>query len=439
MRERGSLGPVRRLVGATGLSRLGDAVRVFSLTLWVYARTDHSGPAVAALMLAQTLPVVVVGVAAGALVDRRSRQWLLTRAAGAECLTTGLLILAVATGNVIPAVALVAVGSALDTVETIAARTWLPFLVESARLDAANARWQITEQVAFLFGPAAAALMYASWGVEPALFFDAATFVALGAIAATIPLRVARIAAQQPDRDPEAALGPAQPVGRDDVAAGGVAVGLRYIAARPTLLLMMGSAALAALSAGVNNTVMIFFVTEVLRHRPELLATLPTVNGIAQIAAGGVVIGLAQRSSAQARLRTGAGMVVVGTLIVATAPSLSILVLGVVVTSLGNSPLNIGLMAFEQQTVAANMLGRIRGVQESLGAGAFTVGTILVGALVAVAGPRTLLLVSFGVCVLMWLCLEGGPIRSIRRAVTGTAPPFPRPTPTEPNRSIDPE
>ncbi len=50
-------------MGATGLSRIGDAIRIFALTLWVYSRTGHSGPAIAALTLAQTLPAVAVGVA----------------------------------------------------------------------------------------------------------------------------------------------------------------------------------------------------------------------------------------------------------------------------------------------------------------------------------------------------------------------------------------
>ncbi len=100
---------------------------------------------------------------------------------------------------------------------------------------------------------------------------------------------------------------------------------------------------------------------------------------------------------------------------IAVAPSLAVLVLGVVITSLVNAPLNIGLMTFEQQAVGARMLGRIRGMQESLGAGGFTVGSVLVGALVAATGPRSLLFVSFAADVLVWLCLEAGPIRAIRQ------------------------
>lgn len=420
--------PFKRLIGATGLSRIGDAVRVFSLTLWVFARTHHSGAAVAGLTLAQTLPVIAVGLAAGSLADRHSRKRLLVQAAGAEFLITAALMLAVLTGSVVIAVILVAVGSTLDTVETVAARTWLPFLVESQRLESANARWQMTEQVAFLFGPAVAALMYASWGVQPALVVDAASFVALGAIAASIPLRIARLAARTTDgagtvpTEAESSCKQLETVAGigviEETAVGeGVVAGLKYIAGRPVLLLMMGSAGFFAFSAGLNNTVMIFFVTDVLRHRSELLAALPTVNGIAQVAAGGAVIALAQRLSARSRLRAGAALVVVGALIVATSTSLPILVLGVVVTSLGNSPLNIGLMTFEQQSVPGQMLGRIRGVQESLGSGAFTLGAILVGVTVSAFGARTLLFVSLGACTLTWVCLESGPIRALRRTV----------------------
>ena len=414
MRDRICVASLRRLISATGLSRIGDAIRIFALTLWVYARTGHSGPAIAALTLAQALPAVAVGVSAGALVDRHSRRLILTRAAAAECLVTCLLILAVVLGNVVLAVALVAVGAALDTLETIAARTWLPSLVEPERLQSANAQWEVTEQVAFLFGPAAAAVLYATVGVQPALLIDAASFIALGAIAATIPLRLAQVAAQLPVAEPEAIDGDTRDPKAGGVAQASVVAGFRYVAVRPVLVLLMGSASLAALAAGINNTAMIFFITEALKRRPELLAALPTVNGIAQIAAGGAVIALARRQPLHLTLRAGAALMATGALMIAVAPSLTILVLGVVITSLGNAPLNIGLMTFEQQTVEVGMLGRVRGAQQSLGNGSFALGSILVGALVATSGPRSLLFVSLGANLLMWLLLEAGPVRSLR-------------------------
>ncbi len=268
--------------------------------------------------------------------------------------------------------------------------------------------------MAFLFGPAAAAVLYATVGVAPALLIDAASFIALGAIAATIPLRLARVAARPPVAEPEAVDRVPRSGESGGTSTAGVIAGLRYIAARPALGLLMGSAGLAALAAGINNTVMIFFVTEALKRRPELLAALPTANGIAQIAAGGAVIALARRQPLHLTLRAGAGLMATGALMIAVAPSLTILVLGVVITSLGNAPLNIGLMTFEQQTVEVGMLGRVRGAQQSLGNGSFALGSILVGALVATSGPRSLLFVSLGANLLMWLLLEAGPVRSLR-------------------------
>src|SRR5215203_1328925 len=68
---------LRLLVGAVGLSSLGDRVALVPLALLVEQRGD-SGLAVAALFIAMWSPAALLAGPAGLLVDRLSPQRLLT-------------------------------------------------------------------------------------------------------------------------------------------------------------------------------------------------------------------------------------------------------------------------------------------------------------------------------------------------------------------------
>lgn len=402
--------PFGRLVLATGASRFGDAIRVFSVTLWIFARTGHSGPAVSGVLLAQTLPVIAVGILLGSFVDRRSRRQLLITGALGQATLTLALIVAVVFNQVLIALLLVAGGAGLDTLCTVVARSWVPFLVGPDDLDRSNAYWQMTEQIAFLLGPAAAAYAYSRAGAGPALIADGLTFVVLAALSATLPLQVARLVNVSSSEIFKSV--PPEPSGEKRLSSrSGRLHDLKELLQQPGIAPMVTAASFAALTAGLNNTVMIFFVTEILLKRSELLAALPTVNGVTQLVAGGAVVRLSNRVSEAARLRVGASLLAAGGLIVALAPTLGVLVFGVVVTSFGNAPFNIGLMSCEQRLVPKTRLGEFRGMQEASGSAFFVLGSLFAGATVAFISPRELLLISFGACLVVYACIEVGQLR----------------------------
>ena len=78
----------RALFLATTASGIGTWLAVIALTVDVYVRT-HSGPWVSALLIADFLPAVVIGLAFGPMVDRFSRWRLMV---GSDLLSVAVFV-----------------------------------------------------------------------------------------------------------------------------------------------------------------------------------------------------------------------------------------------------------------------------------------------------------------------------------------------------------
>jgi MFS family permease len=149
---------------------------------------DEGGSAVVALaVLARTLPGVVAGPAAGALVDRFPRQRCLT-AAGLLCAlaTAG----AAAAGSLVALIVLVTVVASATMLFRTAQSAILPELLDDpAELTAANVLSSAVESVGVFAGPALAAGMLLVQGPELAFGVAAVLFLAAGLLVLRLPGR----------------------------------------------------------------------------------------------------------------------------------------------------------------------------------------------------------------------------------------------------------
>ena len=124
----------RLLFGSYLVSGLGTFLAVVALSIDVWDRT-HSGVWVSALLIADFLPAVAIGLLLGPLVDRLSRKRLLVGADVVRVVVFVLLAFTVSTGQIV-ALALVA-GIATGFARP-AAYAGLPNLVSAADLPQAN-------------------------------------------------------------------------------------------------------------------------------------------------------------------------------------------------------------------------------------------------------------------------------------------------------------
>lgn len=177
----------RLLWAGESISMLGDQFHFVALA-WLVLSLSDSGVALSAVLLAASIPRLLLMLVGGALSDRRApRTLMLLSNIARGALVAGLTILIVS-GRVElwHLLILGVVFGAVDALFLPAMNTLIPMLVPTERLPAANALVQATAQFAGLVGPAVAGVMIAIAGIAPAFAIDALSFgaaaVALAAI-----------------------------------------------------------------------------------------------------------------------------------------------------------------------------------------------------------------------------------------------------------------
>ena len=171
----------RLIVGAVGVSALGDFLLWIPLTLHVHELTG-SGAAVAALMICLWGPIVVLAPVAGLLADRVETRRLLIWASLAQAvIAAALAVVLDSTAAVLALAALLGAGFAVAQPAEFA-------LVPVIGGDL-NGPVEAARYVGMTAGPVAGAAIAAAGGTEAALLVDAATFAFVALSAALMKAR----------------------------------------------------------------------------------------------------------------------------------------------------------------------------------------------------------------------------------------------------------
>jgi MFS family permease len=171
---------LRLLVGAVGLSSLGDRVALVPLALVV---ERQGGLAVAALFVAMWSPAALLAGPVGLLADSWSpRRLLILSSLAAAALSAGLAF----TGGLALILALVALMGSMGAVATPAEFALLPLVAGEREIARANGHVEFARYAGFILGPAVGGLLAAVEGTTGALLANAATFVVLAAVSAAI-------------------------------------------------------------------------------------------------------------------------------------------------------------------------------------------------------------------------------------------------------------
>ena len=173
---------VRLIVGAVGISALGDFLLWIPLTLHLQEMTD-SGIAVAALFIALWAPVVVLAAPAGLLVDRLEARGLLVAASLAQVAIAAAMALALdSVAAILVLAALLGVGFAVAQPAEFAL---VPVIGGDRRLTDVNGYVETARYAGMTLGPMVGGLLAGLGGTEVAMLVNAGSFavVALAALA----------------------------------------------------------------------------------------------------------------------------------------------------------------------------------------------------------------------------------------------------------------
>jgi MFS family permease len=378
--------PFRLLLVASTGSNLGDGVLLAAVPLLARRLTDDP-LAVSSVTVAATLPWLLFGLAAGAVVDRADRRRLLVRTDRLRC--AALLAFAVAVWWWSPAlpwlVVLVFAAGAAETIADTAAQAVLPTLVEADQLERANGRLFGAQTATNGFvGRPLGAVLFAAGAAWP-FAFDAATFGLSALLLARLPAR-----ARTHDAD----------VGERALVAD-VREGLAWLRRhRGVRVLAIGAAVVNLAHTGA-------MAVAVLLVRDRL--------GASELAFGLVLAGAAAGSVAGAQLASGTvrrlgrrrallGAVLVFSLSLLTvglAPSTAVAALGLAAFGLAGEVWNVVAVSYRQAIVPDRLLGRVMATYQVIAYSAMPVGAAAGGLVAAAAGVRATFVVGSAVVALL--------------------------------------
>jgi MFS family permease len=173
----------RYLLYATLGSSLGTLIAGIALAIDVKDRTN-SGPWVAAVLVVEFLPAVIVGLFLGPLLDRLERRRLMIGADLARAVVFAVLPFA---HNVETIVALAFVAGLATGFFRPAVYAGVPNLVPEEQLPEANALLQIVENASWTIGPLLGGLLVAAASPNAAYWINALSFVVSVALVRRIP------------------------------------------------------------------------------------------------------------------------------------------------------------------------------------------------------------------------------------------------------------
>ena len=175
---------------ATLGSGLGTGIAVIAMTVDVYDRTG-SGKWVAALLVTDFVPMLVIGLLLGPLIDRFSRKRLMIASDLIRFAVFAALPFAPGPAAIVALAGVVGFSTGFFRPAVYAG---MPNLVEQRDLPQANSLFQAVENLNWLIGPILGGILLSVWGTNVPYVFNAVTFLVSAALIARIPARLLQFA-----------------------------------------------------------------------------------------------------------------------------------------------------------------------------------------------------------------------------------------------------
>ena len=401
-----------RLWAAATISTFGSLVTRTALPFTAILVLDVTPFQIGLLATAELAPALLVGLVAGAWVDRLPRRPVLI----ATDLSRAALLVSIPIAAVADALSLAqlygvaAAHSILTVCFDVAYQAYLPSLLQREELVEGNSKLAGSGAVAEFaaFGTAGWLVQWLSGPV--AVLLDALSFL-------WSALLVWRIRAREPRRSPPSAAPTSVGMRRE------IGEGLGVVAGHPTLRAVAAANTTLNLGYAIIGAILLLYLTRELGFAPGVLGMIFAIGGLSSLL-GATVAGRL--------LRLGVGPVMIaGPLLAATGEGLitlatdaslvavAFLVGQQLVTDVAATVYEVTQVSLRQAIVPDRLLGRVNASMRVLEVGAMLTGALLGGLLGQTIGLRPTLLVGVGATALAGLWLGLSPVRTLRRMPSG--------------------
>lgn len=401
----------RLLWGGETVSELGSQVSFLAIPLVAVTELRATTLQIGALTASSTAAFLLVGLPAGAWVDRLRRRRVMIVADVGRTLALGSVPVSYALGSLgLLQLYLVTLMSGVLTVYfDVAYQSYLPSLVGRERLVEGNAKLTGSSQVARVAGPSLAGTLVQAVGGPYAVAVDAASFLASAAGVGAI-------------RAPEAA--PLVPEGGHRRLYVDIGEGLRFVLGHPLLRAIAATTATANLFGGIQSAVEILFLVRVLHVSPAIIGLLFAAASVGGVLAALTATRVARRVGGARATLVGIFTCGGGLLVPLSTPGAGLLLFagGLFALSFGAVLYNVNQVSFRQQLCPERMLGRMNATMRFIVWGVLPVGGIAGGVIGTVIGLRPALWLGVIGESLAGVWLLVSPMRRMRDFPASPAP-----------------
>jgi MFS family permease len=401
-----------RLFGAQTVSTFGSLITRPALPFLAILVLNASPAQIAVLRAADHVPGFLIGLFAGAIIDRLRRRPLLVAADIGRALILGSIPLVALTGHVhieqLYVVALLAAG--LTVFFDVGYESYLPSVVAPAQLFEANGKVAASQSAAEVSAFGIAGWLVQFFTAPVAILIDAITFLASAAFIVGI-------------RSPETrAVSVAERPGllRD------IGEGLQILARHPTLRAIAAAVAALDFSFGIIGTIISLYALRELGFSPGPLGLIFAVGGATSLLAALFAGRITSRLGLGRTMFLGLLLTGLGTLLLPLAHGAGLLAFALligqqVIGDGGATIFEINQSSLRQTLAPPHALGRINAATRSAALGTTLLGIAAGAALAQGSGYRIALLAGAATTFLAALVLLTSPdLRSGRQAAAAT-------------------
>jgi MFS family permease len=385
------------------VSGLGSAITTVALPL-IAVSALHASSAVVALLTAATwLPWLLIGLPAGAWVDRWRRRRTMLAANLVSAVVLGAIAVAAWTGILTIALLLTATLAAgtASMFYALAVNAYLAHLLPAGDRLEGNAKLQTSAAVAQLAGPGVGGLLAQAAGAVCGVFADALTF----AVSAACLAGVRTTPEPRPDRSRQPGLRRQIADGFEPWRHGGFLLPLLLVAA----IINFGMLGVFAL-----RVVFLVRTDGAAAGAAGALLSLGSLGGVAGAALASRTV--RRFGSARSYLAVTAGTAPFMLLLPASGPGwgLALFAAGSFVVLVGAAMASVITFTFRATFIPPELLGRVTAVTGFVVSGVVPLGAVTAGALAAALGTRSAMWFLAGLYAVTPLPLLATSLRGLR-------------------------
>lgn len=401
----------RRLWGGDALGQLGAQLTMLALPVFAVQELRATEWQMGALTAAETAAFLVIGLPAGAWVDRMRKRRVLVVADLVRATVLAVVVAAALTGN---ASIWLLVGAALviscaSVFFDVAHQSYVPGLVGLENIVEGNSKLQATQSVAQVAAPAVGGALLRVIAAPALIAVNVVTYVVSA-------WAVGRIRHREEPPAPETR----RPLRTE------IAEGLRFVVHQPLLRRMVATTSLSNFGSAVSGALVVIFALRTLGLDAAAFGTVISASAIGGLT-GALVAERLTRLVGDARIipvsavAFAASAALTPLAAYTDLPPQAVLVLGGVVFNFAVIVYNIAQVSFRQRLCPPALLGRMNASVRFIVWGPLPLGGLLGGWLGTHLGVMPTLWVAVGIGVVATLPVVLSPLYRMRSLPTEMA------------------